>query len=272
MSSIINGGWDNPSSSERNELVFENRNKDYGAYIIRKKYRDYVLTAALIGVSSFVLGITGPMIYDKIMKEAEEAANKRREVKSVAELAPPPPMDEKLKPPPPITPPELKSVNFTPPVVKPDEEVQEEVAVMDEMKDAIIGNKNVEGDTASNYQPIEEVAVNTEVEEDNNRVFTVVEQQPEFPGGEEELFRYLSKNINYPTMARENGITGRVVVTFVVGSDGDINNIQVIRPIGGGCDEEAVRVVKKMPRWKAGKQNGKSVNVQFNLPINFELK
>jgi protein TonB len=95
---------------------------------------------------------------------------------------------------------------------------------------------------------------------------------PEFPGGEEELLKYVNNNIIYPTIARENGITGRVVLTFIVSVDGTISNISVLRDIGGGCAEEAIRVVKKMPKWSAGRHNGRPVNVEFNLPINFELR
>jgi protein TonB len=104
------------------------------------------------------------------------------------------------------------------------------------------------------------------------QIFTIVEQMPEFPGGEEKLFEYLGKNIKYPSMARENGITGTVYVTFVVEGNGEISDVKKLRGIGGGCDEEAMRVVKAMPSWKAGKQNGKSVRVQYNLPIKFTLR
>ncbi len=267
----ISGTWDDPSSAARNDIVFENRNKAYGAYLIRTKYKDYVTFAALIGITSFALSVSGPKIYDLIISNLEEAAAKKdRKAVSVAELAAPPPMDEKVQPPPPIKPPELKTVKFTPPVVKPDEEVVEEVATMEEMDKAVIGTKNIEGDTVA-YQPIEETQ-NVVIEEEQPTVFKYVEEMPEFPGGEEELIKFISKNINYPPIARENGITGRVTLAFVVGNDGSISNINVLRDIGGGCAEEAIRVVKKMPKWKAGRQNGKPVNVEFNLPINFELR
>ncbi len=103
-------------------------------------------------------------------------------------------------------------------------------------------------------------------------VYTIVEEMPAFPGGEQELFKYLSQNIIYPAMAKDAGISGIVYVTFVVMEDGKINYVKVLKGVGGGCDEEAMRVVKNMPEWKAGKQRGKSVRVQFNLPIKFTLK
>jgi protein TonB len=95
---------------------------------------------------------------------------------------------------------------------------------------------------------------------------------PQFPGGEEELMKFLKNNITYPQMAKENGVQGTVYVTFEVSSKGKVINSKILRGIGSGCDEEALRVVKKMPVWKPGKQNGKSVNVQYNLPIKFILQ
>lgn len=111
-----------------------------------------------------------------------------------------------------------------------------------------------------------------EVEIVEAEIFTIVEEQPGFPGGEEALFEYLQKNISYPQMAKESNIQGTVFVTFVVEPDGSISNTKVLRGIGGGCDVEAIRVVKKMPRWTPGKQRGKPVRVQFNLPIKFVLQ
>jgi protein TonB len=95
---------------------------------------------------------------------------------------------------------------------------------------------------------------------------------PDFPGGEDALNAYLSKNIKYPKQANENGVQGRVVLQFVVNEDGDISDIKVVRGIGSGCDQEAMRVVNSMPKWKPGKQNGKAVKVSFSLPILFELE
>ena len=95
---------------------------------------------------------------------------------------------------------------------------------------------------------------------------------PSFPGGEVELFRYLGQNVKYPRLARESKITGLVIVRFVVDKEGNITNIQVMRGIGGGCDEEAVRVVEGIPKWEPGVQNGRAVPVVFNLPIRFTLR
>ena len=114
-----------------------------------------------------------------------------------------------------------------------------------------------------------------EVEEEDIQeaeIFTIVEEMPEFPGGMTKLAEYLAKNIKYPQMARESGIQGRVFVQFVVEPDGSVSNVNVMRSLGGGCDEEAMRVVKSMPKWKPGKQRGKPVRVSYILPVNFKLQ
>jgi protein TonB len=99
-----------------------------------------------------------------------------------------------------------------------------------------------------------------------------VEQQPSFPGGEAELYKYLANNIQYPDVAKNNNITGRVYLTFVVEKDGTIANAKILRDIGGGCGAEALRVVNSMPKWTPGKQRGQAVRVQFNLPVSFDLQ
>ena len=114
-----------------------------------------------------------------------------------------------------------------------------------------------------------------EIEEEDIQeaeIFTIVEEMPDFPGGMQKLADYLAKNIKYPQMARESGIQGRVFINFVVEPDGSISNVNVMRSLGGGCDEEAVRVVKSMPKWKPGKQRGKPVRVSYILPVNFKLQ
>lgn len=155
------------------------------------------------------------------------------------------------KPPPPPPPPVQQLV-----VVEDDKVIENEAQVQE---------TEVTQETVVEVKAVEEVV-------DEPEIFLIVEEMPSFPGGEAQLVRYLGDNIKYPAIARENGITGTVYVTFVIGPDGQVKDIKVLRGIGGGCDEEAVRVVKSMPKWKAGKQRGKPVSVQYNLPIRFTLK
>ncbi|MBP5341034.1 MAG: energy transducer TonB [Bacteroidales bacterium] len=164
---------------------------------------------------------------------------------------------EELPPPPPPEQPEV-TTEFE--VVEDDKEVKNELVVNAEVTEE---TKNIE---------ITPVKIEEEEEEEEQQIFTVVENDPEFPGGMEALYKYLAQNIKYPQLARDNNITGRVYVTFVVERDGSITGCKVLRDIGGGCGAEAVRVVKSMPKWTPGKQRGKAVRVQFNLPVNFNLR
>lgn len=147
--------------------------------------------------------------------------------------------------------------------------VQQIAIVKDDVKienEAEIAETEVTQETVVEVQPVKEEVI------DEPEIFLIVEEMPGFPGGEAKLVKYLGDNIKYPAVARENGITGTVFVTFVIGPDGQVKDVKVLRGIGGGCDEEAKRVVMSMPKWKPGKQRGKPVSVQYNLPIRFTLK
>jgi len=138
-------------------------------------------------------------------------------------------------------------------------------------------DQEIEINVEANQETVVEAYIpNIPIEEEESieeeMVFVVVESMPEFPGGDAARIAYLNDNMEYPVLARESGIQGRVFVTFVVEKDGSITDVRVLRGIGGGCDEEALRVVKNMPRWMPGKQRNVPVRVQFNMPINFILK
>jgi len=163
--------------------------------------------------------------------------------------------EQKIKPPAPKPPPQTTILN----IVEDDVEIEDEIII----------DAEIDQDTEiEEYIPVE-------IEEEEiveAEIFTVVEESPSFPGGDVARIKFLQQNIEYPTMARESGIQGTVYVTFVVEPDGKVSNVQILRGIGGGCDEEAIRVIKAMPRWNAGKQRGKPVRVQFNMPIKFTLQ
>jgi protein TonB len=159
--------------------------------------------------------------------------------------APPPP------PPPPPAPAEIIEI------VEDDVELPEETRAVD---------------MEATAETVFEAPTQRQEEEVEDTPFTVVEDPPTFPGGESALFAYLSKSIKYPQMAQDAGIQGKVYVTFVVERDGSITDVKLMRGIGGGCDEEAIRVVKNMPKWSPGKQRGKPVRVQFTLPVHFKLR
>jgi protein TonB len=158
------------------------------------------------------------------------------------------------QPPPPPPPPKPTTVIE---IVEDEKEIEEELVIED---------MEVEEDT--------EIEFIEEVEEDvaEEKIFTIVEEMPSFPGGDEALMKYLGNNIKYPAIAKDAGIQGTVYVTFVVDEEGNVKDVKVLRSIGGGTDEEAIRVVENMPQWKPGKQRGKPVKVQYNLPIRFTLR
>lgn len=186
----------------------------------------------------------------------EETAFQREVIEEVEEQI----IQTDVVEPPPPPPPEVPEVTTLINVVDDEQKIENEFVVNAEVTEE---TKNVE---------ITQVKVEEEVEVAEEPIFTVVESEPEFPGGMEALYKYLAQNIKYPQLARENGITGKVYVTFVVEKDGSIANPRILRDIGGGCGAEAIRVVKAMPKWSPGKQRGKAVRVQFNLPVNFNLK
>jgi protein TonB len=164
------------------------------------------------------------------------------------------PITQQQPPPPPPPPPPTTVLE----IVEDDEEIEEELEIED---------TEVDEDTQ-----VEIIDIVEEEEVAEPEIFTIVEDMPSFPGGEQALFKYLGENTKYPSMAKDAGVQGVVYVTFVVMEDGSIESVKVLRGIGGGCDEEAVRVVKNMPSWSPGKQRGKPVRVQYNLPIRFILR
>ncbi len=273
----------NISSQEWCDLIFEGRNKAYGAYDLRKdspkRHNIATLSVVLIAAAAFFLpGVIGDLI-DKIRPEEEEEivmtqvtelsdlkeaeVKKNEEYKPLMETPPPPPLKSSIK--------------FTAPVIKKDEEVseEEEIKSQEELIESkvTISIADVEGNDEENGQDIADFkeAIKPVVEEEDNQVLEVVEQMPTFPGGQKALLQYISDNIKYPSIAQENGIQGRVFVRFVVKKDGSVGEVQVLRGVDATLDKEAVRVVKSIPNFIPGKQNGHAVNVWFTLPVQFKL-
>ena len=162
--------------------------------------------------------------------------------------------EQKVKPPPPPPPKAVTQIKI----------VNNNVKVNDDVDIDVEANMNPK---VADYVPPEE-----EDSVPEQHIFMVVEQMPSFPGGMGALMKYLATHIHYPELAKESGIQGRVFINFVVEPDGSIDHVKVLRGIGGGCDEEAIRVVKSMPKWIPGKQRGKPVRVSFNLPVKFTLE
>jgi periplasmic protein TonB len=264
---MIQFDWSNAVNPERADLVFENRNKAYGGYVLRQDYRRRVALALIISLGAIFLMVAVPLISSFISDNlAKKEITRTDEVIMDA-----PPIDKTAPPPPPpIPPPPVKeTIKFTPPKVVKDEEVQEPPPTQEEVKDVTVSTVTQEGEKDLVDLPPDNPVVG---DPNANTIFTVVEEMPAFPGGDSKLLEYIRNNIKYPSIARENNIQGRVFVTFVVDKDGKVKDAKVVRGIGGGCDEEALRVVKSLPEWKPGRQNGRNVMVQFTLPVNFTLQ
>ncbi|WP_286130621.1 energy transducer TonB [Solirubrum puertoriconensis] len=262
------------------DIVFEGRNKAYGAYVLRRLYNKHVTRAFLVATILFALFVCAPLIARLLTPKEEVIEKPKKETEIVLEAPPlenqppPPPPPPPTAPPPP--PPKLSTIKFTPPVVKRDEEVKkvEEIPDQEELEDKVVATATVKGNTDN---PLDLSGLGDEgnkvVEEVvEQKVYTYVEQMPTPPGGMEGLMQYLGKNIKYPPLALRNQVEGKVFVNFVVGQNGEISNVTVTKGIGAGCDEEAVRVIKGMPAWTPGKQNGRAVSVSYTVPVTFTIK
>ena len=246
------------------DIVFENRNKEYGAYQLRKKYNRVVLLALLIGVLIISTAIIIPYI-----RASRDAAHKMRDAKDViAEMANDLQKEEAPPPPPPPPPPpaeQTQVVKYVAPVVVDSVKVEDQSKLMisDEQVTTTV-NKEVVEVVEQKKEEVEEVK--------EEQVFVVVEEMPEFPGGELALRKYIAKAIVYPTIAQENGIQGKVFVNFVVNKDGSVSNAKIARGVDPSVDAEALRVVSTLPKWKPGKQRGVPVRVSYTVPISFKLE
>lgn len=270
-------------SSDWVDLVFEGRNKAYGAYRLRKSTTKRNILAmvavVLLLIVAFIILTVKNFVDEQrakvAMTQVAELTNykqpeKKAEVKQKKVEVEPERVVERVK----------SSIKFTAPVIKKDEEVKpdEELKTQDELMSTktAIGTFDVKGNDDANGEILKAKEVIAEPEppkhEEENKVFDIVEQQPLFPGGPAALMKYLSENTKYPVVAQENGVQGRVYVQFVVEKDGSISDVHVLRGVDPSLDKEAVRVVKSMPRWTPGKQNGITVRVNYRVPVLFRLQ
>lgn len=257
----VDFSWTNVLATARNEMVFADRHQDYGAFVLRRDYVRRLLMAVTGSVLFFGIAVSVPKIIAALGGE-EEVAVEKKIVDVNLDL-----FEEEKKeepPPPPVEPEPIKveSVQFTQ-LEAVDEPVEEPPPTQEVLTETNAGTITQEG---------EDIEAPPPVVEEEPQIFTIVEEMPSFPGGEAELFKYLGKAIKYPELAKDAGISGVVYMTFVVDENGKVRDPKVLRGIGGGCDEEAIRVVKSMPAWDPGKQRGKPVRVQYNLPIRFTLR
>lgn len=270
-------------SRDWTEMVFEGRNKEYGAYRLRKnagKRNLYSLITIFIAALAIWGGISLVKFVESRTKSVAQTSvaeisalnqpKKKAEVKQQkkVKLEQPEKVVERVK----------SSVKFTAPVIKKDNEVkpEDELKTQDELMNTktAIGALDVKGNDDANGEvlKIKEAVAQPEPKPEVEKVFDVVEQMPSFPGGPSALMEWLSNNVKYPVVAQENGVQGRVVVSFVVERDGSITDVKVVRGVDPSLDKEASRVVRAMPRWIPGKQNGSAVRVKYNVPVAFRLQ
>ena len=270
-------------SRDWTEMVFEGRNKEYGAYRLRKnagKRNLYSLITIFIAALAIWGGISLVKFVESRTKSVAQTSvaelsalnqpKKKAEVKQQkkVKLEQPEKVVERVK----------SSVKFTAPVIKKDDEVkpEDELKTQDELMSTktAIGALDVKGNDDANGEvhKIKEAVAQPEPKPEVEKVFDVVEQMPSFPGGPSALMEWLSNNVKYPVVAQENGVQGRVVVSFVVERDGSITDVKVVRGVDPSLDREASRVVRAMPRWIPGKQNGSAVRVKYNVPVAFRLQ
>ena len=265
------------------DLVFEGKNKEYGAYVLRRdtgkrnvKALIWVMIgiALIFGIAYDNLAIQNAMKQNaaietdvelsKLAQKKEAKVERKEPIKVEVEQK----VVEKVK----------SSVKFTAPEIKKDDEVkpEDEIKSQDDLSktNTAIGTFDVKGNDEAEGEVLKakEVVVDEKPKEEETKVFDVVEQMPSFPGGDAELMKFLSTHIKYPVVAEENGIQGRVIATFVVERDGSISDVKVIKSVDPSLDKEAIRVLKSMPKWIPGKQNGSAVRVKYTVPVTFKLQ
>jgi protein TonB len=264
------------------DLVFEGKNKAYGAYVLRQetgKRNVKALVYVLIGIGIIFavayanlaiqnamksnVAVETDIELSKLAQKKEAKVERKEPVKVEVEQR----VIEKVK----------SSVKFTAPEIKKDDEVkpEDEIKSQDDLAktNTAIGTFDVKGNDEAEGEVLKaKEVIAEEKHEEETKVFDVVEQMPEFPGGQAALLKWIGDNIKYPAIAEENGIQGRVVCTFVVERDGSVTDVQVARSIDPSLDKEAIRVLKKMPKWIPGKQNGSAVRVKYTVPVTFRLQ
>ena len=261
------------------DIIFEGRNKEYGAYDLRKSYNKRLIKA-LIGTAAIILLLFIAYFLSNLDGGKKKVAMvvqdvQLEEIKEEKKNEPPPP------PPPKVEPPKVEMAKFTPPKIVKDEEVKQEEKPpeQEKLEDTKIGTVNQEGvkDEGITAPPVSDagkgVVEAPKETEDYDKTFTKVEIESEYPGGPSAWQRYLNKNFRYPDEAVNNEIQGTVVVQFIVDKEGNVSDVQAIQgPDQGGLREEAVRVIKKSGKWTPAVQNGRQVKSYKKQPIVFKLE
>jgi protein TonB len=260
------------------DIIFDGKNKEYGAYDLRKTYNSRLKNAVIITVSLVLLALLGTILSDFISKnskvEIEVLDTQMAEVKKNDAPPPPPPPPPPKAPPPP----EINQVKFTPPKIVKDEEVKEDEKIEEIKEDQVISTKTVESDNKTQIvAPVEDKGtqvVEAPKTDDEDKIFTKVENEAQFPGGTAAWVRYLQKYLNANTPVDNGARSGtyQVIVKFIVSKDGSISDVQPETKHGYGMEEEAIKIIKRGPKWTPALQNGRNVNAYRRQPITFVVE
>ncbi|WP_394990342.1 energy transducer TonB [Emticicia sp.] len=257
------------------DIVFEHRNKAYGAYELRTGYTANLNRAFWIGIGCFMLILLTNFIFarqkDKNLAETGIIIDLQKipdekvpEIEKPKEIEPPKEVEQ------------VKTIAYLVPEVVEETQNETPPPTQDAIEVAVISDKTQEGrvsESISESPPVEVPSAAVKAVEivENNLPFTSVEENPSFMGGVKEMYKFLAQNLKYPSAAQRANIQGKVFLKFIVEKDGSITGVETMKGIGFGCDEEAARVVKLMPKWIAGRQNGRNVRVVFTIPVFFKL-
>jgi periplasmic protein TonB len=258
------------------DIIFDGKNKDYGAYELRKTYSKRLTKAIIITLGLVLFAFLGTVLSNVLSRNTKEVIEvvdtQLVEVKKNEAPPPPPPPPPPKAPPPP----EINQVKFTPPKIVKDEEVKEDEKIEEIKEDQVISTKTVESENKDQIvqAPVEDKGtqiVEAPKADDEDKVFTKVENEAQFPGGQQAWIRYLQKNLNANAPV-DNGApagTYQVIVKFIVSKDGSISDVQAESKHGFGMEDEAVKIIKRGPKWTPALQNGRNVNAYRRQPITF---
>lgn len=276
------------TSREWSDIVFEGRNKEYGAYVLRINSKRRHLKAfifTVIGLLIIGIAVSSYLSVQAYIAEREASITDQLDQQLVeladqAEEEPEEEIQEKIEMPEPEALPEeiLNTVKVTELLISKDEDVkaEDEIKTQDELKETETAFGATDFDKGTDDRNVVREYKNEVIVEEKKpepeQVFNAVEQMPQFPGGDAALMKFLSSNINYPQVAMENGVQGRVIVQFVVTKNGSVGEVKVIRSVDRDLDKEAIRLCKSLPKFIPGKMNGQAVNVWYTLPITFKLQ
>ncbi|MBD2767003.1 energy transducer TonB [Hymenobacter sp. BT664] len=268
------------ATASLNDIIFDGRNRHYGAYELRLLYRRHVTRALAIATTVCALLIASPLVA-KLLKDKTPPAPPKinKELTLIA-----PPLDPRVLPPPPVVPPpaapgtqppRASTIRFTPPVVVPNTQPTEDVPDQAALANAHVSTVTHQSTSEADLSELEVVEGPKSVGETvDTKVYISVEQMPELPGGggQMAIVAAIQRAVKYPSLALRNGVEGKVFVSFTVDPKGEVIDVKIVKGLGSGLDEETVRAIKSLPRFIPGKQNGREVSVSFTVPVTYQIQ